>query len=199
MLPEARASLDLLLEGNRRFRMGRPIHPSYNPEQLNALSKGQKPIAAVIACMDSRVAPEIIFDQPLGSIFVSRVPGNVAADSVKWMLELSVGELGVPLVLVVGHTGCLAIGQLLDGDKGGPGGPLRYEIRHAVLEAQSRRPADLYREAVIQNARMTAEKLVRDSLTVSNAVREGRVEIVSALYEMETGDVIVFETSPAKK
>lgn len=197
MLPEAQAALDLLMEGNRRFRTGRPLHHTYTQDRLEDLSKGQKPIAAVVACMDSRVAPEIVFDQPLGSIFVSRVPGNVAADSVKWMLELSVGELGVPLVMVVGHTGCLAIGQLLEGDKGGPGGSLRYEIRHAILEAQSRRPADLYREAVIQNARMTVNKLIRDSVAVANAVREKRVDIVSALYEMETGEVFLNETSPA--
>jgi len=197
MLPEAQAALDLLMEGNRRFRTGRPLHHNYSQDRLESLAKGQKPIAAIVSCMDSRVAPEIIFDQPLGSIFVSRVPGNVAADSVKWMLELSVGELGVPLVMVVGHTGCLAIGQLLDGDKGGPGGSLRYEIRHAILEAQSRKPADLYREAVIQNARMTVNKLIRDSVAVAHAVREKRVDILSALYEMETGEVFLNETSPA--
>lgn len=199
MLPEARAALDALMEGNRRFRTDSAIHLNYTQELLGKLAKGQKPIAAIVACMDSRVAPEIIFDQPLGSIFVSRVPGNVAADSVKWMLELSVGELHVPLVLVVGHTGCLAIGQLLDGDKGGPGGALRHEIRHAVLEAQSRNPSDLYREAVIQNARLTVEKLIRDSHAISTAVGEKKLEILPALYEMETGEVHVYETSPAAR
>lgn len=189
MLPEAQAALDELMEGNRRFRTNTPVHLQYTQDLLGQLSKGQKPIAAVVACMDSRVAPEIIFDQPLGNIFVARVPGNVAADSVKWMLELSVGELHVPLVMVVGHTGCLAIGQLLDGDKGGPGGALRYEIQAAVFEARSKNPENLYREAVIQNARMTVAKLSRDSMAVARAVRERHVEIVSALYEMETGEV----------
>jgi carbonic anhydrase len=189
MLPEAKAALDALMEGNRRFRTNTPVHLQYTPQLLQKLSLSQKPIAAVVACMDSRVAPEIIMDQPLGSIFVARVPGNVAADSVKWMLELSVGELHVPLVMVLGHTGCLAIGQLLDGDRGGPGGPLRYEIRHAVFQARSIDPPDLYREAVIQNARLTVAKLTRDSLAVADAVREKRLEIVSALYEMETGEV----------
>jgi carbonic anhydrase len=189
MIPEAQDALEELMKGNRRFRTNTPVHLQYTQERLQALAHGQKPIAAVVACMDSRVAPEIIFDQPLGNIFVARVPGNVAADSVKWMLELSVGELHVPLVVVVGHTGCLAIGQLLDGDKGGPGGSLRYEIRHAVLQAQANNPADLYREAVVMNAKLTVEKLKRDSFTISNAVRDRKVDIVSALYEMETGEV----------
>jgi carbonic anhydrase len=189
MLPEAQAALDELMAGNARFRAGNSQTHVYTLEEIQSFAHGQKPIAAVIACMDSRVAPEIIFDQPLGSIFVSRVPGNVASDSAKWMLEISVGELHVPLVVVVGHTGCLAIGQLLDGDKGGPGGALRQEIQYAVFEAKSKNPDDVYREAVIQNARMTVTKLLRDSVSLSQAYQNKKVEIVSALYEMETGEV----------
>ncbi len=189
MLPAARSALDDLMAGNLRFRTGNPNHRTYALEHLEDLANGQKPIAAVVACMDSRVAPEIVFDQPLGSIFVARVPGNVASDSAKWMLELAVGEMHVPLVMVVGHTGCLAIGQLLDGDKGGPGGALRQEIQFAVFEAKSRNPADLYREAVIQNAKHTVEKLKRDSLAVYQAIENKQCEIVSALYEMKTGEV----------
>jgi len=189
MIPAAKAALDELLAGNERFRAGNSQTHVYTLEDIRRIATEQHPIAAVIGCMDSRVTPEIIFDQALGNIFTSRVPGNVASDSAKWMLEIAVGELHVPLVVVVGHTNCLAVGQLLQGDKGGPGGPLRYEIRNAVFEAQSKQPKDLYREAVIQNARLTAQKLLRDSLTVSRAVREGQAEIVSALYEMETGEV----------
>jgi carbonic anhydrase len=139
--------------------------------------------------MDSRVTPEIVFDQPLGSMFVARIPGNVASDSAKWMLDIAVGDMHVPLVVVLGHTGCLAVKQLLEGDKGGPGGPLRHEIMFAVFEARSHEPDDLYREAVIQNALLSAAKLKRDSLALHQAIEEGRVEMVSALYEMETGEV----------
>ena len=189
MLPAAQKALEELLAGNARFRTGKPNQRTYELEHLEDLANGQKPIAAVVACMDSRVTPEIVFDQPLGSIFVARVPGNVASDSAKWMLELAVGEMHVPLVMVVGHTGCLAIGQLLDGDKGGPGGALRQEIQFAVFEAKSKNPTDLYREAVIQNAKHTVEKLKRDSLAVYQAIENKQCEIVSALYEMKTGEV----------
>src|SRR5580704_746020 len=109
--------LDELLAGNNRFRMGKGRSYVYSPDHLKALAANQKPIAAVIACSDSRITPEIVFDQPLGALFASRVPGNVASDSAKWMLELAVGEFHVPLVMVMGHSGCLAVGQLLDGDK----------------------------------------------------------------------------------
>jgi carbonic anhydrase len=195
MIPEARASLDRLLEGNRRFREGRSEHRRYKTDELAELAKQQHPIAAIVACADSRVSPDIIFDQPLGSIFASRVPGNVASDSAKWMLEIAVQEFRVPLVVVLGHTGCLAIGQLLDGDKGGPGGQLRSVVLSAVYEARSRRPEDLYLEAITVNAIQTVNHLKRDSYAVRRAIDEHRLELVPALYEMESGEVKLLDSS----
>ncbi|MEA2553131.1 MAG: carbonic anhydrase, partial [Fimbriimonadaceae bacterium] len=145
MIAEAQAALDKLLEGNARFRAGKPRGYVYPPDVLKRLAQQQKPIAAIIACADSRVSPDVVFDQPLGTIFASRVPGNVASDSAKWMLDIAVQEFKVPLVMVMAHTGCLAVGQLLDGDKGGPGGLHRHEVLNAIYEAKSKRPADLYR------------------------------------------------------
>lgn len=162
---------------------------SYQESDLKALATGQTPIASIVACSDSRVAPEIIFDQPLGAIFSSRVPGNVAADSAKWMLEISVKEFRIPLVMVIGHTGCLAVGQLLDGDKGGEGGPHRYAVLNAVYRAKTRRAEDLYRGAVEENVAQTVEHLVRDSTALRNGMFDGHIGIVGAVYDMETGDV----------
>lgn len=189
MISESNQALETLLAGNRRFQTGQTEPRTYSPEDLRTIASFQKPFAAIIACMDSRVTPEIIFDQPLGSMFVARVPGNVASDSAKWMLDIAVGDMHVPLVVVLGHTGCLAVKQLLEGDKGGPGGPLRHEVMQAVYEARSHGPEDLYREAVIQNAVLSAQKLKRDSLALYQALEEGRVTMVTALYEMETGEV----------
>lgn len=129
--PRVRASLEILHDGHRRFREGTPQAKAYTPDDLERIATRQKPVAAVVACSDSRVAPEIVFDQPLGSIFASRVPGNVASDSAKWMLELAVSELHVPLVIVLGHLGCLAVGQILEG-RSGPGGALRLDVQKAV-------------------------------------------------------------------
>lgn len=189
MIAAAQESLDLLLAGNERFRAGRPQNHAYTPEQLQELSRSQKPKAAIIACADSRVSPEIIFDQPLGTIFASRVPGNVASDSAKWMLDIAVQEFKVPLVMVLAHTGCLAVGQLLEGDRGGAGGSLRYEVLNAILEVKMKNPADLYREALIHNARQTVTNLLRYSFPVKQAIQEHGIELIAALYHMETGEV----------
>ncbi len=192
---QAQEVLDDLLEGNRRFREGQPQTYSYSPQDLLAISRNQAPRAAIIACADSRVSPELIFDQPLGSIFASRVPGNVASDSAKWMLDIAVNEFHVPLVMVMGHTGCLAIGQLLDGDKGGAGGLHRFSVLSAVYRAKARRPDDLYLEAVEQNVQQTVEHLARDSYALRGSLLEGTTSIVGAVYEMETGLVYTLEPS----
>lgn len=194
MIPAAQSSLDLLLEGNARFRTGKPQLHAYTGKQLATIATDQKPHSAIIACADSRVAPDTIFNQPLGAIFASRVPGNVASDSAKWMLEIAVQDFKVPLVLVVGHTGCLAVGQLLGGDHGGPGGALRREVAKAVYEARARKPENLFLEAVIQNAHQTVHRLKTESYAVRRAIDEDRLEIVPALYIMETGEVKVLRT-----
>src|SRR4051812_21589419 len=135
MNQRAREILDQLLEGNQRFRTGQSKHYRYPDDHRVQLATDQKPIAAVVACADSRVVPEIFFDQPLGTLFVSRVPANVASDSAKWMIDIAVGEFEVPLLLVLGHSGCLAVRQVLEG-KSGSGGLLRTMVQTAVTRVQ---------------------------------------------------------------
>lgn len=179
--------LDDLLAGNQRFRAGKPKTYAYSQAELKALAAQQKPIAAIVACSDSRIAPEIVFDQPLGAIFASRVPGNVASDSAKWMLELALGDFHVPLVMVMGHTGCLAVGSLLDGDKGGAGGLHRFSVLSSVYRAKQRNPADLHLAAVEENVLQTVEHLARDLYPLRKALLAEETSIVGSVYEMETG------------
>src|SRR5579862_2950992 len=148
----------MLLEGNERFRTGQSNHYRYPPDLIREVADGQAPQAAVISCVDGRVAPEILFDQPMGGLFVSRVPGNTASDSAKWMLEIAVQSLNVPLVVVMGHTECLAVGQVVRGQSG-PGGSLRMDVARAVLTARMKNPADLFRQSVIENAFQTVKIL----------------------------------------
>jgi carbonic anhydrase len=193
VIPEAEAALNTLMEGNARFRAGKSTLYTYTPGELETISKVQKPIAAIVGCADSRVTPEVVFDQPLGQIFASRVPGNVASDSAKWMLDIAVQEFKVPLVLVMGHTGCLAVGQLLEGDKGGSGGSLRHDVLLAVYQARSKKPEDLYRQAIIDNALQTVRHLKRDSYVVQRAIEAKAVELAAAIYDMETGEVQILQ------
>lgn len=191
--PRAREVLQELLEGNQRFRTGRAQPHAYTPEELQDLARAQHPKVAVIACSDSRVSPDIVFDQPLGTVFSSRVPGNVASDSAKWMLELAVGEFKVPLVMVLGHTGCLAVGSLLDGDKGGAGGMHRFAVLNAVYRAKQKRPEDLYVASIEENVSQTVELLVRDLHLLRSALLSGQTSIVGGVYDMETGGVRIVE------
>ncbi len=106
------AVLAQLIEGNKRFAMGQPTHPGRRPEDFAPLAEGQTPLAVIVGCADSRVAPEVIFDLGIGDLFVVRVAGNVisgAGASVKGSIEYAVAELGVRLIMVLGHTGCGAV------------------------------------------------------------------------------------------
>ena len=101
-----------LLDGNHRFTSGNRMTPRGRPEDFLALTHGQFPEAVVVSCADSRVPPEILFDVGVGDIFVVRVAGNViggAGVSVKGSIEYAVAELNVPLILVLGHSGCGAV------------------------------------------------------------------------------------------
>jgi carbonic anhydrase len=189
MSKESQAALDEMLAGNKRFREGMSTPRCYSPDDLRMLAENQRPRAAIVACSDSRCAPSIVFDQPLGALFTSRIPGNVVSEGVKWMAELAVGTFGVPLLMVLGHTGCLAVQAVLEERTGGPGGTLRYGIYPAVQKAGSLPIERRLTEAVKENARHTAEVLVAESHIVRSAAEAGTLTVVPAVYHMETGEV----------
>lgn len=186
-------SMDTLLEGNERFRTGNGTLVRYTPERLRQLAESQSPIAAILACSDSRVAPEVVFDQPLGTVFAARTPGNTSADSVKWMIDIAVDELGVPLFLVVGHTGCLAVTQVVQGELTGPGGPLRAQINSALMRARSFGTRDLLRATIEENVRETIDRLRNESYELRRAVESGRTQVMGAVYDLHSGEVRVLE------
>ena len=188
--PDARvrASLEILYDGHRRFLDGRPEAKAYTADDFGGFAQGQRPKVAIVACSDSRVAPEVVFDQPLGSIFASRVPGNVASDGAKWMVDLAVSELKVPLVMVIGHTGCFAVGQVVAGHTGS-GGQLGRDIEKAVSRARMGFPQDLGRAAVEENVRFTVERLKSESADVRRALEQDGATLIGAVYDMGTGQV----------
>lgn len=182
-------AIEELEDGHRRFRTRAPRGASYGLPEIQDLWREQHPIAAIIGCSDSRTAPEIIFDQPLGGIFASRVPGNVASDSAKWMLEIAVAEIKVPVVAVIGHTGCLAISQLLDHRAGGSGNLLRFDVMMAIHRARVANAPDVYRAAVTENVKLTIENLLRDSVVTQRALEQNRLALIGFVYDMERGEI----------
>jgi carbonic anhydrase len=192
-LMEPDQALKALLEGNRRFRAGQGGGVTYTEESLAELAKRQSPVAAIVACSDSRVAPEIVLDQPLGSVFCCRVPGNVASESARWMADMAVGELGTPLVLVMGHTGCLAVTSVMQGTATALSGFLKLEIRAAIYASRRTVDGDAVRRAVEANAIRARNALAADCPAVARAIRAKACRCEAAIYEMETGLVSLIE------
>jgi carbonic anhydrase len=194
--PDAEAVLARLVEGNRRFVRGEPLHPRRRPEDFRPLAEAQSPVAAIVGCADSRVPPELIFDQGVGDLFVVRVAGNVvsgAGATVKGSIEYAVAELGVPLVLVLGHSRCgavkAAIKHLEAHDAlSGALGDLVNTIKPAVSEAKGK-AGDLLDNAIKANVERGVARLRGLEPVLAEPARKGKVKVVGAVYDLATGKV----------
>jgi carbonic anhydrase len=184
--------LDVLKEGNRRFVEGRMVHDHQNMERLVEVAKGQHPIAIIVGCSDSRVAPEIVFDQGLGDLFVVRVAGNVVDDHAIGSIEYAVEHLHASLIVVLGHDRCGAVQAAISGDDA-PGHiqSLVESIRPAVEAAKSE-PGDLLDNAINENVRRVVSQLQTSQPILGQAVQEGHLQVVGARYLLDSGSVRFF-------
>ena len=190
------AALKRLIEGNERYAAGKPRHPDEGLSRRASLVGGQRPFATILACSDSRVGPEIVFDQGLGDLFVIRVAGNVVDDIVIGSIEYSVIHLGVPLIMVLGHEHCGAVTATVNALAGKPSeedretkiGSLAELIAPAV-RAVPGGAQDKVEAAVVLNAQHAASALLSDSSAVRERVRTGRLRVVSARYSLDNGKV----------
>lgn len=139
-----------------------------------------RPSVAVLACSDARVPPSIVFDQPAGELFVVRVAGNTAAASVRASLAYAIDELGVDLLVVLGHTGCGAVAAAASGTCTGELAPVVGPICRLASEHPSATPAELERLNVAE----TVADLSRHGATAA-AAQDGRLQIVGAVYDLE--------------
>lgn len=184
-------ALATLLEGNKRFRSGDSQRRTYSPSDLQRLALGQTPIAAVVACSDSRVSPNVVFDLGLGAIFACRVPGNVAAESSLWVADMAVREFQVPLVVVMAHTGCLAVTRVFEGSAAQMGPALRSEIQRAVTRVQDETGQSDIERAICLNAGYAAQKIRDNTPILRQAESEGKTRVISMLYDMTSGEARV--------
>jgi carbonic anhydrase len=194
--PPADEVLRRLLEGNQRFMKGEAASPRRGPDDFRPLAEGQRPIAVIVGCSDSRVPPELLFDQGVGDLFVVRVAGNVvkgAGAPVKGSIEYGVAELGATLVMVLGHSECgavkAAIKHLEDKD-GLPGAiePLVNSIRPAVVKARGMQ-GNLLDNALRANVAIGVETLRSLQPIVAPALKRGQIKVVGAMYDLRTGSV----------
>ncbi|MEW2326191.1 carbonic anhydrase [Micromonospora chersina] len=187
-----RAALAELLAGNRRFVSGQPVHGHDVTAAAAVASGDQQPYAVLLGCIDSRVPLEAIFDQTFGSICVIRTGAHVLDRAVCGSIEYVVGQLGVRLVMVLGHERCGAVGSAVEALRSGrlPEGSLGYvvdRIAPAVHEVGADDP-DAHRIAIRRHVRRTVATLRADDL-LAGPVQAGEVAVVGALYDLATGEV----------
>jgi len=188
--------LEVLLEGNLRFAEDHPIHPDQTLKRLRDLNQGQHPVAAIISCSDSRVPPELVFDQGLGDLFVIRNAGNIVSDYEIGSVEYAVEVLGVPLVIVMGHTNCGAIHAFADYDHDHSHVYPEYiqkiiDYINAEEEEKAipRNIPNFLEKAIEANILHGVHELKKNIPHADSLIAHNQLRIVGALYDMETGKV----------
>ncbi|HEY3344220.1 MAG TPA: carbonic anhydrase [Anaerolineaceae bacterium] len=187
---DAQESLNSLKNGNFRFVHGHPQHPRQQSDRREAVLSGQNPIAAILSCSDSRVPPEILFDQGIGDLFVIRTAGNVADDGVLGSLEYAVEHLRVGLVVVMGHSRCGAVTAAVQGEaSAGHITSLIDKIAPAV-EIGRARGGDLLAQAVDANIELTVEGIRNSEPILVDCVTQGKLTVIGARYDLDSGQVV---------
>lgn len=191
-------ALALLKDGNRRFLADSPVSAAVGRERRLAIARGQAPFAAYVTCSDSRVPPELLFGRGLGELFIIRNAGNTVDTVALGSIEYAVAELGVPLVVVMGHERCGAVAaaaSVVRENATFPGaiGRMVEPIIPAVLKAQGQ-PGDLVENSVRENVRRVANQLrtATDPLLMEPQ-RAGKLKVVGAYYDLDTGTVDFFD------
>ncbi|MDG2334792.1 MAG: carbonic anhydrase [Myxococcota bacterium] len=187
------AALDRLTAGNARYVAGKMKTQDFSATRA-ARAKSQHPVASILSCADSRVAPELAFDQGPGDLFVARVAGNVVTPGLLASLEYSVEFLGVPLLMVLGHTGCGAVGaaiQVVQEQAVLPGHlpELVAQIEPAVERAIKLPSGSLLANACEENVRGQVAGLKKASPIIAESYAQGKIDIVGAVYDLPTGQV----------
>jgi carbonic anhydrase len=182
-----REALRRLMDGNERFRSGRPIRPHQSAERLDELVGGQAPFAAILSCADSRVPVELVFDQGFGDLFVCRSAGNVAPPDLVGSLEYGTQVLGARVLMVLGHSSCGAVSATIAADSvPGQISSIFWQIRPAVERAGPDLAA-----ATAENARIQGNLLASASTVLARRVRDGELLVVAAVYDLRSRAVVL--------
>jgi carbonic anhydrase len=190
----AEEALSRLMQGNERFLRGEVRSGAFRRELLADLAKAQRPYATILGCSDSRVPPELLFDTGLGELFVVRVAGNVISPEIAGSLQYAAAHLQTLLFVVLGHEGCGAIAAALASKHQGEQFPSRIQllvqsILPGIPDFDARlSPEEQLARAVESNVRWMVRRIL-DSPEGLAHLAEGRMKVIGAIYEIETGRV----------
>lgn len=186
-------ALTRLMAGNARYAGNTSTNKDFSAGRA-ARARGQAPFAAILSCADSRVSPEIVFDQGPGEIFVVRLAGNFVNDDGLASLEYGTSVLGAGLILVLGHSSCGAVAATIEAVQSGATLPghlpgLVDAIRPAVETALAEKPADLLAEATEANVRLNVGRLLTAQPVLAGRIAAGQLDIAGGVYDISTGVV----------
>lgn len=189
--PTPDEALSMLIAGNERYVAGQVTPANYSVARTASVPP-HEPMAAILGCGDARVGAELIFDRGPGDLFMVRVAGNVLSDDGLASMEFAVELLGTPLLMVLGHTHCGAVTSAVKVVQEGIDLPGRMfvlidALEPSVLYAGKNDPDDLVTAAIEENVRRQVRRLRTISPVINAARATGRVKIVGAIYDMDTG------------
>ena len=205
MTEKGSESLQKLMDGNKRFITGTLAQKDLGDVKRKELAKGQNPFAVVLTCSDSRVPPELLFDQGLGDIFVVRVAGNVVDPIALGSIEYAAEHLGSPLLLILGHSKCGAVKATLEA-KGKPEGNIGAILKKIMPAADAARkkggtPDEILETAIKENTKNVYADVVKNSKIIPHLMQEGKFTIAAGEYDITTGKIEMIElpkVAPAK-
>ncbi len=180
-------NLKKLMDGNARYVQDKLEHPNRTSERRDAVISKQEPFAVIVGCADSRVAPEILFDQGVGDLFVVRVAGNVIGPLELESVEYAAVYLHSSIILVMGHENCGAVGAVVQGTTKDIEAVAKL-IQPSVDEAKKENSKDILSASIKKNAIHMKEELVKNPV-LQKLMKEGKIEIQAAYYNLQTGAV----------
>ena len=177
--------------GNQRFLNNKPVNTDYK-SQIEHTKNDQHPHTLILSCLDSRIPPEIIFDQGIGNIFVARVAGNVEDQNILGSMEFATKVKGTKLIIVMGHNKCGAVKGAIDNAELGNLTQLVDQIKPAIV-GDTTNLDNMLNETSKNNVKMTISDILKLSPVISDMVKENKVKIVGAYYDITTGQVSFLE------
>ncbi len=176
-----------LKNGNKRFLNGKLINTNYKKD-IEHTKGDQHPHSLILSCLDSRIPPEIIFDQGIGNIFVARVAGNIEDANILGSMEFATKVKGTKLIVVMGHNNCGAVKGAIDNAELGNLTQLVSQIKPAITGDKSNME-DMINETAKRNVKLTIDDILNQSNIINELVTSGKVKIVGAYYDLNSGKV----------
>lgn len=185
--------IKIMKDGNTRFTESKMMQRNFS-EQVHATAKGQYPYAVVLSCIDSRVAPEITFDQGIGDIFDARIAGNFVNDDILGSMEFACKVSGAKLIVVMGHTNCGAIKGAIDNAELGNLTQMLTKINPAVEKTdytgdKSSKNYDYVDLVAKENVLLAIEDIKQKSPVLKEMYDKGEIDIIGCMYDLNTGKI----------